>query len=93
MLIFEEPLVGHEQYITFAFTPACFPRGHLGSAISVFAFSRRSLVEFFSSDLTHGPVCCVDLCFVDPIRRQFPRTHFASAEIKDIYWSGATSGI
>jgi hypothetical protein len=90
MLIFEELVVGHEQYITFAFTPAYF--SCLGSAISVFAFGRRSLVEFFSSDVTHGPARC-DLCFVDLIRRQFPRTHFASAKIKDIYWSGATSGI
>lgn len=47
MLIPKE--VGHEQYITFAFTSfsTYFLCGHLGLAISVFAFGRRGLRKFF----------------------------------------------
>jgi len=76
-------------YFRFRIVLPTFPCGHLCPTISVFVFGRRDLEEFFSLDLTHGPAC-YDLCSVDLICRRFPRTHFASAKIKDIYWSGAT---
>jgi len=69
-LIFEELVVGHEQYITFAFTPTSlvqvrrFPSSHSAAV---------ALWNFFSSDLTHGLARC-GLCSADLIHRQFPRT-------------------
>jgi hypothetical protein len=95
MLILKESVVSGAVIYHFRFHILLYPAPSRSSRLRRFPSSRSLAVALRNFFFRPNPRSrMLRSLFRDGlIRRRFPRTHFASAEIKDIYWSAATSGI